>query len=335
MRSTVRNHFAALMMLVPAAAVLVAAPAQAQQRAVAAQPAIRALGLNSNAGLAPGAVLRVQLVATPGARQADVVLADGVRVALAEQDAGNYVGTHTIRRADRIDPLQLIAAHATFGGRTVVQNFSFPASFQALAMGGPAVAVPTVAIEQFTVRPQGRLVPGRELRFRLEGAAGGRASLDIPGVVSDVAMRETRRGVYEGTYTVRRRDDLRAFDAAVATLRVGGQRATARVGLPEARADRRDEQAPRVTQLAPSDGARVAERGRTFIQARLSDDGSGVDPASVRLLVDGLDVTRNARITADEIGYREELGRGRHSAELVVRDRAGNVTRTAWTFQVV
>lgn len=194
-----------------------------------------------------------------------------------------------------------------------------------------ATVAPAPAIQRFTVRPAGKLLPGRELRFQLVGLPGARASLDIPGVVQNVALRETRPGVYEGRYTIRRRDDLAAFDRAVATLRRGPERFTAQVAL----ADRADRSAPRIVQVTPGNGARVDERGRTFIQARLSDDRSGVDPRSVRLIVDGLDVTADARISDDEVAYRERLGRGRHRAELVVRDRAGNETRSAWTFAVV
>ena len=211
------------------------------------------------------------------------------------------------------------------------------AQHRAIVAQPATVAVaPQPVITSFTVHPRGRIVPGRELRFRMEGATGGEATLDIPGVVSGVRLQETGRGVYEGNYTVRRRDDLRAFDRAVATLRVGPQRVTAQVDLPQrGHADRRDERAPQISNLTPADGGRVDERGRTFINARLSDEGSGVDAASVRLVVDGLDVTRNARVSEDEIAYRERLGHGRHRAEVVVRDRAGNVSRTAWTFRVV
>jgi hypothetical protein len=90
-----------------------------------------------------------------------------------------------------------------------------------------------VAIDRFVMQEIGRLEPGRELRFRVMGAPGGDASLDIPGVVSGVGLDETRPGVYEGTYTIRRRDDLDAFRTAVATLRHGDQRATARLELRE------------------------------------------------------------------------------------------------------
>jgi hypothetical protein len=101
------------------------------------------------------------------------------------------------------------------------------------------------------------------------------------------------------------------------------------------RDQRADHRPPQVSQVTPSQGERMNERGRTFIHARVQDDRSGVDPRSIRLVVDGLDVTGDARITRDAVDYRERLGRGNHRAQLVVRDRAGNVNRTAWTFRVV
>lgn len=193
------------------------------------------------------------------------------------------------------------------------------------------VATAAPVIDRFTVRAAGRLVAGRELRFQVVGAPGARATLDIPGVVRNVRLQETRPGVYDGSYTIRRGDRLPAFDRAVATLRRGPDRSTAQLAF----ADSLDRRAPRISQLTPAQGTRVDERGRTFIQARLSDEGSGVDPRSVRLFVDGLDVTADAQVDRDEIGYRERLGRGTHRAELVVRDRAGNETRSAWSFAVV
>ena len=198
------------------------------------------------------------------------------------------------------------------------------------ASARPAVVAQAPAIERLTVRPPARLEPGRTIRFQLLGAPAATASVAIPGVARNIRLAETRRGVYEGSYTIRRRDDLSAFDRAVATLRRGSERATFQVALAPS-----DERAPRITQLTPGDGTRVDERGRTFIQARLSDNGTGVDPRSVRLVVDGLDVTANARITDDEVAYRERLGRGLHRAELGVRDRAGHLARSAWSFAVV
>lgn len=94
---------------------------------------------------------------------------------------------------------------------------------------------------------------------------------------------------------------------------------------------RRDVHAPEITEVTPE--RRVGDHRRTRIAARFHDEGSGV--AGVRLRVDGRDVTHAARVEHDEVRYREDLAPGRHHAEVVVRDRAGNVSRRAWSFVVV
>lgn len=337
MKATLRSTVAAAMLLAPIAATFVAEPVAAQQRAV--QPSITNMALNSDAGLSPGATLRVQVVATANARRASLTLGDsGISVPLKQQARGSYTGSYVVRRGDRIDPTQLLTARVTFGERTYSRQFNYPTAFQALAMGA-APAASQVAIERFVMRPAGRLEAGRELRFRLVGAPGGDAWLDIPGVIRGVDLVETRPGVYEGTYTVRRRDDVNAFPRAVATLRNGNQRATARVDVRGGDRDfggdeRRDERAPQITDLTPANGERVGERGNTRISARIADEGSGIDPASVRMRLDGRDVTSDTRITDDRAVYRDDLEAGRHTAELTVRDRAGNTSTKAWTFEV-
>ena len=94
---------------------------------------------------------------------------------------------------------------------------------------------------------------------------------------------------------------------------------------------RRDDRGPWIGDITASQG----DRGWTRIAARFGDQGSGVDPASVMLRVDGRDVTRRARVDGDDIRYADDLRPGRHFAELLVRDRAGNATRRTWTFDVV
>lgn len=334
MKAKLRTHVAALMLLAPVAATLVAQPAVAQQRTV--RPVITSMAVNSDQGLSPGATLRFQLAATSNARVANVKLGDsGIVVPLRQQTAGNYAGSYVIRRVDRIDPTQPITTRVTHGKSTIARDFSWPPAFQALAMGaGPS-------IERFVMRPMGRIEPGSELRFRLRGMPGADASMDIPGVISGIDLAEVRPGVYEGTYTVRRRDNPDAFRRAVATLRNGNQRATARVDV---RGDdrewgqqqARDERPPQITELTPANGDRLSERGRVHIGAKLSDEGgSGIDPASVRLRLAGRDVTADARVTGDEVQYRRDLEPGRYSAEVTVRDGAGNTTTKAWTFDVV
>lgn len=361
MKAKLRTHVAAIMLLAPVAATFVGTPAFAQQRATVA-PTISSMAVNSDAGVQPGATLRFQVAARANASQADIVLGDsGVVVALRQQGAGSYTGSYVVRNRDRIDPSQVIAvrvAHA--GGPTIARNFSWPQSFQALAMGAnPPPAAPAVAagpmIERFVMRPvDGRIDAGEELRFRLVGAPGATATMDIPGVLTGAAMTEVRPGVYEGLYTVRRRDNPDAFSRAVATLRTGTQRTTARVIVrggerdfadnreerreerrDERRDARRDDRPPQITDMTPAHGERVSERGRTQLSAKLSDEGTGIDVSSVRLRLAGRDVTNDARVTSDEINYRSDLNPGRYTAELAVKDNAGNMTTKSWTFDVI
>jgi hypothetical protein len=256
MNNRLRSTVAAAMLLAPVAATLIAEPAAAQQRATVAQPSITQMALNSDAGISPGATLRVQVVGTPNARSGSLTLgSSGISIPLRQQGAGSYSGSYVVRRADRIDPTELLTARLTFGDRTFSRQFNYPTAFQALAMGASRG-------------------PDRD--------------------------EDRRAGRDE-------RDDRRAA---------------------------RDEHSPDITDMIPANGERVGERGRTRIAARLSDHGSGVDPRSVHLRLNGRDVTADARVSEDEISYRTDLDPGRYTAEVVVRDQAGNSTRKAWTFDV-
>lgn len=235
----IRSTVAAALLLGPLAGAFVAAPAAAQQRA--AQPSIGNMSLNSDAGLSPGATLRVQVQASPNARNGTVALGDGVRIALRQQSPGKYAGSYVVRRADRIDPTQLMTARLTYGDRSYSRQFNFPPAFQALAAGN---------------------APARD------------------------------------------------------------------------RQARRDERAPQITDLTPSNGDSVRDRRNTRISARIADEGSGIDEQSVRLRLDGRDVTADARVNEGRVVFRDDLEPGRHTAEVTVRDRAGNATTKSWGFDV-
>jgi hypothetical protein len=237
MKPTVRKHVAAaLMLLAPLGATLVAQPAAAQYApqyrvAQVAPGRIGNLSLNSDGGLSPGATLRLQAYGTPDARWATVNLGNGgVKVALRERAPGEYVGTHVIRRGERIDPRQSMTVRAGWGEGPVAVAFDFPPSFQSLAMGaGPA----TATLSAFSMSPSDDLAPGQVLHFRVEGTPHARASVEVPDVVRNLPLNEVRPGVYVGRYTIRRRDDPGAFRDARAVLRSGNQRIVAHVNARE------------------------------------------------------------------------------------------------------
>lgn len=386
MKAALRSHVVAALLLVPLGAALVAQPAAAQQQS---RYAISDARLKSSGGLRPGDTLFLSAIVTAGAQDVTITLSPNVHVRLAEQSPGAYAGSYVVQPGDGIDPFRWMTVRAMWPDRGMaVRDYPFPGDFRVNAVPTrPPVAVPPVLvpphqqprpphqqppvataphIERFSVRPVERLTQGSVLRFSLSGQSRADASLDIPGVARGIDLREVRPGVYEGNYTVRRNDDLRAFETAVATLRRGPLRSTAQLNLrdegvrpgyqagrpgrddgrpgagrpgrddgrPGAGRPAADTTPPQISGQTPRNGERVNERQRTHISARITDQGSGVDPSSVRLRVDGLDVTRNARIDGNEIRYMEQMGRGRHSAELVVRDKAGNTASSSWSFEV-
>ena len=77
-------------------------------------------------------------------------------------------------------------------------------------------------IDAFTVDSASPLTPGSDIDFTLEGTARGQASVRITGVNKNIVLREVSQGIYEGSYTVSRRDRLGAQPTARGTLRVRG-----------------------------------------------------------------------------------------------------------------
>lgn len=230
MKAQLRKPVLAALLLMPAAVTFVALPTSAI--AAPGDPVVHGLQINANGGVNPGSRLEFTVQGTPG--QSATVRLDDERIAipLRESARGVYTGSYLVRQDDTIDPRGLIRVHIGSGSRTVLSNFTFPTSFAEYRPYPPPVAVaPAPFIERFSLAPTGRIEPGTELRFRLNGAPGGVATVDIPGVAGDVALAETRPGHYEGTYTLRRRDMV-DNGPVIATLRHGPQFVTAELDRP-------------------------------------------------------------------------------------------------------
>ena len=219
---------AVAVMLAPAGAALVAQPAAAQHPQYRHAPSdvgqIARMSLYSDAGLRPGATLRVHVFATPGARRASATLGDS-RIRLVEQRPGEYFGTHVVRAGERIDPSHVVTILADWGDRPVAAEFTYPSSFRALA----SAVQPGPAVERVSMLPREDLRTGDVLRFRVEGTPGADVRVNVPGVLRGLQLQETRPGVYVGRYTIQRDDDPDAFADARVVLRRGNDRVTVRV----------------------------------------------------------------------------------------------------------
>jgi hypothetical protein len=344
MKKTFVYQAALLCLLAPLTTTIITLPAAAATASVSVgAPQAKGLEVNADNGVFPGSQLRLNFEGSPGG-QARVLLPGDITLALKEVAPGRYQGRYTVRRSDRIDPAGVIRVSLRTGHETADANYAFPPSFVALAGAttapSPALSpapmtLPTAAapprIDHFAVEPVGRAEPGAELVFRLEAVPGARASVDIPGVATNVPLRELRPGHYEGSYVVRRSDNLQAAGAPTATLRTGDNSvATATLRQPLVT----DNQPPQIGNLLPRDGESVPP-GPTRVAGTFDDiRGAGVDPRSVRIVISGRDVTDQAQITPREFSVRAALPPGRHRVEVVAADPSGNVAQKSWSFDV-
>jgi hypothetical protein len=215
------------------------------------------------------------------------------------------------------------------------------ASVGAMMVATPASAQPRAVVVPAPVRAQierfivvGPLERGNVARFRLHATPGGEAWVMVPGQPRE-RLLESRPGVYEGSLVLRGHQDPDLVGRAVANFELRGEHLSARAEVVGDRDDHRagrDVNPPQITDVTPAQGERVSERGWTRITARIADRGTGVQ--SVLLRVDGRDVSPRVRVEEDSVRYAEDLPAGRHNAELVVRDRAGNTARRSWSFEV-
>lgn len=200
------------------------------------------------------------------------------------------------------------------------------------ATGGSA----NIDIENFDVSATTAMRAGSTVEFTLRGTPGGTASVQIPGVIKDVPLKETTRGVYTGSFTVpnNSKTSITVSKAtAIAKLAVGKEERL----IQAATTFQVDNQPPAITAATPDNNGRVNSL-RPNITAVFDDQsGTGVDANEVRIQVDGKDVTSDATITNNLLAYRpaKELTAGKHEVVVEVRDMAGNRATKTWTFNIV
>ena len=93
---------------------------------------------------------------------------------------------------------------------------------------------------------------------------------------------------------------------------------------------------PAIYNLKPADGG-VATDSTPEISANYDDIGTGIDTTTVKLYVDGAEVTASATVSASQVTYTPTtaLADGKHTAAVSVKDRAGNHALETWNFTVV
>lgn len=94
---------------------------------------------------------------------------------------------------------------------------------------------------------------------------------------------------------------------------------------------------PSVTSVTPAAGDATGDNKRPVISASYNDP-SGIDVSSIKLYLDGNDVTSYSSVSAEKIEYKPaaDLKDGSHSLKLEVKDNSANknLTSKEWSFTV-
>jgi len=198
-----------------------------------AMPRIDGFDVEPVANAAPGRELMFTLYGSPGG--AAVVQVSGATggAALVETDAGIYEGSYTIRWRDKVTAASTATANLRLGNRVASTVLDEPLVGERVAgrlnnkqqrvAAGPK-------IDRFDVDSPERLVAGEELILTLSGSPGGTASARIEGVKRKIVLDEIRAGVYEGVYTIHRRDAISASTVVTGNLRIGERETTTPLG---------------------------------------------------------------------------------------------------------
>jgi len=127
---------------------------------------------------------------------------------------------------------------------------------------------------------------------------------------------------------VRKIDNIGATRVFVSLAKGGVQPASS-----QARSELMLDALPPEVQVEPGPNAAVLF-GKPNIVVKFADGhGSGVNPASVHLIINGMDVTPQSVVDATMVAYKpfRPLG-GTVSAEIRVADRCGNAVDYSWKF---
>ena len=312
------------------------------RRPAAPAPQISRLAVTPANQFTPGAELVFTMEGTPHGVASVRAGTIPRNIPMEEIDSGVYEGTYTISTRDRLSGSDVLRGTLKVRGRraTITQIISAtpitpvasstPVAAPVSAAATAASAQPAAFIDRFSVTPINKIEPGAELKFSLAGLARSKASFSIEGIAKDVPMVETQPSVYEGAYTIRRLDNFPPAINITATLDSNGRAVRSRLtqsllieGKP-----------PVIKNVSPHEGETVITNP-VLISATFDDTGGiGIDTKTVRVMVGGADVTRNASITPQFFSYRADLKPGTTSVEVTAKDNNGKALRQTWSFIV-
>lgn len=252
------------------------------------------------------------------------VMLDGRSATFADLKAGDLV---TIRSDPRTGKVRDVVALTPGGG-----GASSTATPSAGSSQGTGVSNGGLVISDVTDDADHALRAGQTLHVAMDGTSGGTAVFDLSNVIVANRMDETRPGHYEGSYVVEVGTNL--VDAPI-IVRLQKNGLTAQAEGPDPLAIITTP--PSVEDVKPEAGSQV-NNPQPNIYATFSTFGDrGMDAQTLKILVDGKDVSPQATRTAAFISFLPStaLGGGAVNVEVKGFDTAGNALDFKWSFTVV
>lgn len=196
----------------------------------------------------------------------------------------------------------------------------------------PQPAAGAAGITAFAVDATNALRAGDKFNVKLNGTPGGKATFDIGSYVEGVPLREDSPGVYRAEYTIPPNVNFGQV-AVYGHLEANGTQAP-RVEAPALIAV--STTPPTITDFAPPAGQTVNNSAPSIFATFSSPTNIGINPSTVSINVNGLDVTASAYRTAGFITYSPTvpLGDGTVNVRVSVADAAGNRAERAWSFTI-
>jgi hypothetical protein len=196
----------------------------------------------------------------------------------------------------------------------------------------PQPAAGAASITSFTVDATGALRAGDKFRVTLVGTPGGHATFDIGAYVEGIEMREDAPGTYRAQYTIPPNVNFGQV-AVYGHLDANGTSAP-RMAAPTLIAV--STTPPAITDFAPPAGQTVNNTTPSIFATFSSPTNVGINPSTVTINVNGLDVTASAYRTGGFITYSPTvpLPDGTVNVRVAVYDAAGNRAERAWSFTI-
>jgi hypothetical protein len=200
----------------------------------------------------------------------------------------------------------------------------------------PSTPTPAGAaqITDIAVSAKGALRAGDAFTVTMHGTPGGRATFDIGSYLTALPMTETAAapGTYTRSYTIPPGVNF-GRTTIYGHLTVGTSDAP-RAEAPQLVAVTTTP--PAIVDIAPPGGQTVNNNKPSIYATYRSPTDVGINASSVRIEVNGLDVTASALRTDQFITYSPgvALPDGSVSIRVTVADNAGNTASRSWTFTV-